>query len=212
MKTNEIPRTQPKHDLTHSTLYLFKFKQVQSIVCKVMFWLCSGYLICFQYVSVLKKCNMKKAQHEKSATLKKCNMGILEAQPGPCRLLRWTALQECLTALLAKVIDLFLTTRQIFKIRNALANNMSTDVKFSEVKLSRIIQSEEFICALLGKSAGPLMKVVVPWVRNVLAPSGTMAFAIDGANQRMMHGRGVERPGKGITLVISNNYMNYDII
>ena len=24
---------------------------------------------------------MKRAQHEKSATLKKCNMGILEAQP-----------------------------------------------------------------------------------------------------------------------------------
>ena len=37
--------------------------------------------------------------------------------------------------------ELLLTTRQIIKIRNAFANNMSTDKKLSKVQISKIIQS-----------------------------------------------------------------------
>ena len=35
----------------------------------------------------------------------------------------------------------FLTTRQTTKLRNALANNMSTDIKLSNAQISKIIQS-----------------------------------------------------------------------
>ena len=37
--------------------------------------------------------------------------------------------------------ELFLTTRQIMKLRNAFANNMSTDIKLSKAQTSKIIQS-----------------------------------------------------------------------
>ena len=37
--------------------------------------------------------------------------------------------------------ELFLTTRQTTKIRNAFANNMSTDTKLSKAQISKIIQS-----------------------------------------------------------------------
>ena len=37
--------------------------------------------------------------------------------------------------------ELFLTTRQTNKVRNAFANNMSTDIKLSKAQISKIIQS-----------------------------------------------------------------------
>ena len=45
-----------------------------------------------------------------------------------------------------------------------------------------MIQSGGFLGNLLGKSAGPLMKVAVPLAANVLAPLGISAAmsAIDG--------------------------------
>ena len=39
--------------------------------------------------------------------------------------------------------ELFLTIRQTTKIRNAFANNMSTDIKLSKTQISKIIQSDE---------------------------------------------------------------------
>ena len=49
--------------------------------------------------------------------------------------------------------------------------------------MSKIIQSGKFLGVLLGKFAGPLMKVGVLLAKNVLAPLATMASAsvIDGA-------------------------------
>ena len=35
--------------------------------------------------------------------------------------------------------ELLITTRQITKLRNAIENNMSTDIKFSKVQISKII-------------------------------------------------------------------------
>ena len=46
--------------------------------------------------------------------------------------------------------ELFLTTRQITKIRNAFANNMSTEIRFSKVGISKIIQSGGFFGSWLG--------------------------------------------------------------
>ena len=66
----------------------------------------------------------------------------------------------------------------------------------------KIIQPGGFLGDLLGKLAGPLMKVAVPLAKNVLTPLATMASvsAIDGAIQRKMLGRDVVRAGKVITL------------
>ena len=57
---------------------------------------------------------------------------------------------------------LSLRTRQTITLRNAIKNNMSTDIKLSKAQISEIIQSGGFLGALLSKLAGPLMKVTVP--------------------------------------------------
>ena len=54
--------------------------------------------------------------------------------------------------------DLFLTTRQKAKIRNAFSNNMSTDIKLSKVQLSKIIQSAGFVGKTLGNMMGNIGK------------------------------------------------------
>ena len=41
--------------------------------------------------------------------------------------------------------ELLLTTRQTTKLRNAIENNMSTDIKFSKAQTSKIIQSGGFL-------------------------------------------------------------------
>ena len=54
--------------------------------------------------------------------------------------------------------ELLLTTRQRTKLRIAIENNMSTDIKLSKAQITKIIQSGGF----LGEIAGLLMKVAVP--------------------------------------------------
>ena len=55
---------------------------------------------------------------------------------------------------------------------------MSTDLKLSRAQISKIIQSGGFLRALLGKLAGPLMKIAVPLAKNVVAPLGITAAAL----------------------------------
>ena len=57
--------------------------------------------------------------------------------------------------------ELSLTARQKTKLRNALYNNMSTDLKLSKAHILKIIQSEGFLGSLLSKLAGSLMKVAI---------------------------------------------------
>ena len=77
--------------------------------------------------------------------------------------------------------ELLLTTKQKTKLRNALNNNMSTDLTLSKAQASKIIQPGGFLGSLLSKLAGPLMKVAVPLAKNILAPLEitTLALAID---------------------------------
>ena len=103
--------------------------------------------------------------------------------------------------------ELLLTTRQKTKLRNAFNNYMSTDLKLSRAQSSKIIQSVEFLGSLLIKLAGPLMKLGVPLIKNILdllgitaAPSATAAGI-----QKKIHGSGAT------TLMILNEEMN-DII
>ena len=64
--------------------------------------------------------------------------------------------------------ELFLATRQTTKLRNAINNNMSTDIKLSKVQVKKIIQSGGF----LGKLLGPLLKTRLPLLKSVVKPFG----------------------------------------
>ena len=79
--------------------------------------------------------------------------------------------------------ELLLTNRQIANIRKALANHSSIDIKFSKTQLSKMMQSGGILGNLLGKLAGPLIKVAIPLAKNVLAPLGLSSAmsAIDGS-------------------------------
>ena len=100
--------------------------------------------------------------------------------------------------------ELLLTTRQNTKLRNAISNNMATDLKLSKAQIKNMIQSGGFLSKLLSKLAGPLMKVAMPLAKNVLAPLGLTAAmsAIDGSIQKKMHGSGATK------LIIENEDMN----
>ena len=99
--------------------------------------------------------------------------------------------------------ELLLTTRQNAKLRNAINNNLATDIKLSKAQIKKLIQSGGFLGKLLGTLAVPLMKVAMPLAKNVLAPLGLTAAmsAIDGSIQKRVHGLGVK-------LIIEQEDMN----
>ena len=100
--------------------------------------------------------------------------------------------------------ELLLTNRQVANIRKSSAKNTSTNIKLSKTQLSKMIQSGGLLGNLLGKLAGPLMKVAMPLAKNVLAPLGISAAmsAIGGSIKKKMLGSGMT------TLIISNDEMN----
>ena len=97
--------------------------------------------------------------------------------------------------------ELLLTTRQKTKIRNAFNNNMSTDLKLSKAQINKIIQSGGFLGSLLSKLAGPLMKIAVPFAKNVLAPLviTAAASALDAGIQKKTNN----------TWIWNNNFNNF---
>ena len=99
--------------------------------------------------------------------------------------------------------ELLSTTRQNTKPRNAINNNLATDIKLSKAQIKKLIQSGGFLGKLLSKLSGPLMKVAMPLAKNVLAPLGlTDAMsAIDGSIQKKIHGLGAK-------LIIEQEDMN----
>ena len=99
---------------------------------------------------------------------------------------------------------MLLTTRQNTKLRNAINNNLTTDIKLSKAQIKKLIQSGGFLGKLLSKLAGPLMKVALPLAKNVLSPSGLTAAmsAIDGGIQKKIHGSGVK-------LITEQEYIKY---
>ena len=100
--------------------------------------------------------------------------------------------------------ELLLTNRQVANIRKAFAKNTSIDIKLSKTQSSKMMQSGGLLGKLLGKLAGPLMKVGVPLAKNVLAPLGISAAmsAIDGSIKKKILGSGMT------TLIISNDEMD----
>ena len=106
--------------------------------------------------------------------------------------------------------ELLLTNRQVANTRKAFANHSSTDPKLSKTQLSKMIQSGGFLGNLLGKLAGPLMKVAMPLAKNVLAPLGITAAmsAIDGSIKKKILGSGATKGARTTTLIISNDEMD----
>ena len=104
--------------------------------------------------------------------------------------------------------ELLLTTRQKTKLKNSFNNNMSTDLKLSNVQISKIIQSGGFLGRLLGpllKTGLPLIKnVIKPVTKSVLIPLGltAAASAADAGIHKKILGSGTT------TLIISNEEMN----
>ena len=99
--------------------------------------------------------------------------------------------------------ELLLTTRQNTKLRNAINNNSSTDIKLRKAQIKKIIQSGGFLGKLLSKLEDPLTKVALPLAKNALAPLGLTAAmsAIDGSMQKKIHVAGVK-------LIIEQEDMN----
>ena len=70
-----------------------------------------------------------------------------------------------------KLIDnnphkLLLTNTQVLRLRKAFANNSSSNIKLSKTQLHKIGQSGGF----LGRLLGPLLKIGLPLMKNVLKP------------------------------------------
>ena len=103
--------------------------------------------------------------------------------------------------------ELLLTTRQTTKLRNAINNNMSTEIKLSKAQIKKIIRSEGF----LGKLLGPLLKTGLPLLKSVVKPLGLLCLtaassAIDAGVQKKILGSGPT--SKTSTLIIANKEMN----
>ena len=62
--------------------------------------------------------------------------------------------------------QLLLTNRQKANLRKAFGNHLSTDIKLSKIKLSKMIQTGGF----LGRLLGPLLKAGLPLIKNVIKP------------------------------------------
>ena len=87
---------------------------------------------------------------------------------------------------------------------------MSMDTKLSKAQLHKIIQSGQFLGALLGTVTGLLMKTVVPLGNKFLAPLATMAlaFAKRGSYSKKNAWRKVLKNRKWMNLVISNEIID----
>ena len=109
--------------------------------------------------------------------------------------------------------EFFLTIRQATKIRNAFANNISTDIKLSKAQISKVTQSggSFFSClSNLGKKALTNVAILLasdnlPGLVSNLTSSAIKKF------DRKISEKGAAETGKKITLFISNEDMN-DII
>ena len=98
---------------------------------------------------------------------------------------------------------LLLTTRQTTKLRNAIEDNLLTDIKLSKTQISKIIKSGGF----LGKILDPLLKAGLTLLKSVIKPLGLLVLT--AASLAINAGVLKKRYGSGkTTLVISNEEMN----
>ena len=87
--------------------------------------------------------------------------------------------------------ELLLTTRETTKLRNAIENNISTNIKLSKGQIYKIIQSSGF----LRKFLGPLLKTGFPLLKSVIKILGLLGLtaassAIDAGFLKKTYGSG----------------------
>ena len=101
--------------------------------------------------------------------------------------------------------ELSLTNRQAANLREAFANNSSSDIKVSKNQLSNTLQSEGF----LGRRIDPLLKPGLPLMKNLMKPlakSVLIPIGLSAASQAAdseIHKK-ILRSGT-TTLIISND-------
>ena len=100
---------------------------------------------------------------------------------------------------------LLLTNRQVEHLRKAFANYLSTNMKLSKTKISKMIQSGGF----LGRVLGPLLKTGLPLIKNVIKPLGltAAASAADAGIHKKLLRSGNHPLHNNTTLIISNHEM-----
>ena len=98
-----------------------------------------------------------------------------------------------------------LATRQTTKIRNAFANNVSTDIKLSKAQISKIIPSGGSFGSWLGNLGKKLLTNIAISLRRVYLPELVSNLTSNAINkfERKISGKGAVRAGKGFTLFIS---------
>ena len=108
---------------------------------------------------------------------------------------------------------LLLTNRQVEHLRKAFANYLSTNMKLSKTKISKMIQSGGFLGRVLGpllKTGLPLIKnVIKPLVKSVLIPLGltAAASAADAGTHKKLLRSGNHPLHNNTALIISNHEM-----
>ena len=107
-------------------------------------------------------------------------------------------------------LELFLTTRQTTKIRNAFANNISTNIRLSKAQISKITQSVEYFGSWLGKlGKRVLINIAIPLARDKL--NGLIKKLTSNSINKLegkVSGKWAVRAIKGLTLFISNEDVN----
>ena len=90
---------------------------------------------------------------------------------------------------------------------------MSTDIKLSKAKISKIIQSDEFCCSWLGNLwKNILTNIDIPLARdNLSGLVSSLTSNVINEFDKKIRGKGAVRAAKRFTLFISNEDMN-DVI
>ena len=108
---------------------------------------------------------------------------------------------------------MLLTTRQVTKIRNAVANNKSTDKNLSKVQISKVIQSGGSSGSLLGNLGKKVLTNIAIFLTRNNLPGLVSNLTSNAVNktERKISGKGAVRAGKGFTILNLNEDMN-DVI
>ena len=107
--------------------------------------------------------------------------------------------------------ELLLTARQTTKLRNAIENNMSTDVNLHKTQISKTIQSG----GILGRLLGPLLKTGLPLIKNVIKPLAKGVLIPLGLTVAASAAEaGIQKKilGSGTTTLITSNEEMKDIL
>ena len=100
---------------------------------------------------------------------------------------------------------LFAKASQNTKIRNAFANNISTDIKLSKAQLSKIIQSGRFLRNILGN----LGKKVMKYLATALAKDNLLGL-ISNLPSNAINKSERKIGGKGVTIYFINFELRYE--